>query len=278
MTSGPAGDFYILGFLARALDSLYGFLNLGRNGDTLPSAAAPSIGDDRLSFTPAFTNVCVSQGTNDTMIGSTATAATVVNAVAAWTLFSTLGARVFQTTATPQTTSTDTWATTANQTPVTTNTNAGEPGRQAFNAWLRSGAPITGGVAVTGTGTVTNGSNQITSVSGTFVNGETICGQGIPAGTTITAGGGTSTLTVSANATGSHTGERLFAGTVVAGAAGHPLHAVWDTAATIESTPAGVTGAGGSVWQVAAATADGVHPGSAGHALMAAACTVADLV
>lgn len=54
---------------------------------------------------------------------------------------------------------------------------------------------------------VTNGSQTVTIGSGTNVtNGMGIAGYGIPAGTTITAGGGTTTLTISLAASATGTG------------------------------------------------------------------------
>ena len=54
------------------------------------------------------------------------------------------GSRVVQATIIPKTTSTDLWATAGNQTP-----SAQESVRVAYNQWLRAGAPIVAGAAVT---------------------------------------------------------------------------------------------------------------------------------
>jgi lysophospholipase L1-like esterase len=67
----------------------------------------------------------------------------------AWSVLQSFGVPLYQTTITPQTTSTDSWATVINQT-VANSTN--ETARLAINDWLRDGAPITaapiaGGVA-----------------------------------------------------------------------------------------------------------------------------------
>ncbi len=57
------------------------------------------------------------------------------------------------------------------------------------------------------TGTLTSASDQVTSVTNpsTWANGDYITGVGIPANTKVAAGGGTATLTLSANATASGT-------------------------------------------------------------------------
>lgn len=61
------------------------------------------------------------------------------NAFAYWRYLSRIG-KVYATTCTPVTTSTDAWATVANQ---TVDTALKEPRRLAYNAWLRDGAPMT---------------------------------------------------------------------------------------------------------------------------------------
>jgi hypothetical protein len=114
-----------------------------------------------------------------------------------WTYLVSRGVTPRQVTCTPYTTSTDAWATLANQT-----VRAQESVRLAWNAWLRDGAPISGGVAV---------------------------------------------------ATGT-------SGALRAGAAGHPLNGVLDTAATVETD---------GKWNVGATT-EGLHPSPAGMASMSA--------
>ena len=69
--------------------------------------------------------------------------------------------------------------------------------------------------SVSGTGTLTANSKTVSSVTASsFANGQTITGIGIPPGTTISSGGGTSTLTLSREATKSGTGVSLRAGEV----------------------------------------------------------------
>ena len=68
----------------------------------------------------------------------------LANQITYWKQVANFG-RVWATTATPQTSSTDSWATTTNQTVLD---SAKETKRLDYNAWLRDGAPIVAGVAV----------------------------------------------------------------------------------------------------------------------------------
>lgn len=70
-------------------------------------------------------------------LGNQTAAATEARLVLAWLRLGSRGAKVFQTTITPNSTSTDSWATTGNQT-----TTAWNSERIALNDWLRAGAPI----------------------------------------------------------------------------------------------------------------------------------------
>lgn len=72
-------------------------------------------------------------------------ATTQANLITIWNEWSLRGTRVYQTTLTPRTTSTDGWATVANQTISDATLNNQ---RIALNEWLRAGSPIVNGVAV----------------------------------------------------------------------------------------------------------------------------------
>jgi hypothetical protein len=137
-----------------------------------------------------------------------------------------------QTTLLPWTTSTDYFATTVNQTPF-----SAESQRRNFNAWVRAGAPIDPAslAPVVGTGTLTSGSDQITSASTAFVDGQTISGYGVADGTTIIGGGGTSTLTISNPATQTLAQAPLTAGSLLAGQAAHPYAGYFELADQVES-------------------------------------------
>jgi lysophospholipase L1-like esterase len=91
-------------------------------------------------------HVLCAYGTNDVAAGA-ALGTIQANAIAAWQLFDDARLQVFQTTITPTTTSTDSWATTANQTISGSNAV-----RVSFNDWLRDGAPISSAFVAVATG------------------------------------------------------------------------------------------------------------------------------
>jgi hypothetical protein len=94
----------------------------------------------RLLAAPAATIAVCNWGANDFITVSLAT--WQANCIAKWVAIGALGPRVYHTTITPRSTSTDSWVTTGNQT-----TNANNSVRVNFNNWLRDGAPILSGVA-----------------------------------------------------------------------------------------------------------------------------------
>ncbi len=129
------------GFIQRALADSYSFLKLAFPGEALDGW----IGNNGLTryrrasllVQASATHAVCEYGRNNM------TSATVqADTLAAWNSLARMGIPVFQTTITPQTTSTDGWATVANQT-IADPTR--EARRVAFNNWLRDGAPISGG-------------------------------------------------------------------------------------------------------------------------------------
>jgi len=104
------------GHLGRAFGGVYATGHVGVSGDRMSAFLAG--GSKRMLLAQYFTHVAVNMGINDITNGSSAaTVASDTNAVVA--LFS--PKPVALCTLSPVTTSTDTWATTANQTPVATN-------------------------------------------------------------------------------------------------------------------------------------------------------------
>lgn len=113
---GGIGAKHSSGFLARALDVHgYPYAKITRSGmratQFLASLAAPTAFINALGFT----DMIQSLGINDLKTGSRSQAQLLADHQTIYGLFS--GKRIYQTTLTPVSTSTDGWATTANQTP-----------------------------------------------------------------------------------------------------------------------------------------------------------------
>ncbi|MGB4957800.1 MAG: SGNH/GDSL hydrolase family protein [Candidatus Saccharimonas sp.] len=132
------------GYLQKGLDGHYGAINAAVAGDRINWALAGRRTKSWLFNNDATTVIC-EYGRND--LGDLRTLAQIqANLITLWTDRSNAGQRVIQTTITPDTTSTDSWATTGNQ----AHRNATAEGRRVqLNDWLRAGAPMVGGVAVT---------------------------------------------------------------------------------------------------------------------------------
>lgn len=150
---GESGNDYgghIRAFIARALDAAQRpFTNYAKWGQAaahMYSAGTKTAAWDAQVGTTldGSTHVICAYGRNDMTATLTDIKATFIGL---WGLAAADGRKVWQTTVTPSSTSTDVWATVASQT-VTGN----NPTRVAFNDWIRDGAPMIGGVgAVTGT-------------------------------------------------------------------------------------------------------------------------------
>lgn len=111
----------------------------------------------------------------------------------------------------------------------------------------------------TATGDTASGSPTVSNVNNLgIVNGDTITGAGIPAGTTVTSGGGTATLTLSQNATATATGVTLTFTHLVSQL---NTSAIYRPFLSVDSEDAAVTrtGAGWSALQVQAAAYGGSY-------------------
>jgi hypothetical protein len=144
------GDSLLMGYLDTPIDGhLKGFAVRGPEYEDVRYRRVQQ-GGDRMAFwtaanatkrialvQPATTVFC-DLGSNDLANGATL-AQLQAAALVTWTQLGAQGAKVHQWTLLPKTTSTDSWATKANQTPVAPAFAAGGT-RQLFNAWLRAGA------------------------------------------------------------------------------------------------------------------------------------------
>jgi len=120
-------------FFERALVDAVPALNVSFNGNTLQEFDASGTGR-RYILNGSIDRLICELGVNDTFSPITL-AALQSRAQLAWSTFLSAGVKVWQTTLTPRTTSTDGWATRANQTIV--NATA-EALRIGFNAWIRA--------------------------------------------------------------------------------------------------------------------------------------------
>jgi hypothetical protein len=119
------------GFLRRAMGNAIPFINLCVSGDLIANSHYI-----RYGLYNGCTDVITHMGIND-LVGGASLSTMQTNMVAEWQALGAFGARVWQCTITPKTSSTDTWATTVNQTPF-----AGDSVRQAVNNWIRAGSPL----------------------------------------------------------------------------------------------------------------------------------------
>lgn len=161
---GIAGDsiFYgtqdnSTGYAARALNGDYSYQKVAFPGEGL-SQFIGSAGLFRYRRMSLWEQCGITHVITNYTVNSLSTTTTQVDAVTAWNVLRRYGP-VTAATLTPQTTSTDAWATTANQAIMYPSDR--EPRRLAFNAWLRNGAPINGvtpqAVGATGAGIVRAG-------------------------------------------------------------------------------------------------------------------------
>lgn len=108
------------------------FTNLSKSGD-MTSTYSVDEAQARFACLEYATHVIFGMGNNDIMSGRTL-AQMQDSHLEAWAHAKLFGCKVGAVTLTPRTTSTDSWATVANQTPVSGYTTAGIRGQ--FNAWL----------------------------------------------------------------------------------------------------------------------------------------------
>lgn len=132
------------GYISRGLHGLAGFVNVAVSGDRAYVFAANTGHFRRLMLGTSFSNMICEYGRNDLSDGRTL-AQIQASQLAIWRMGVARGMRVFQTTITPRTTSTDGWCTTVNQ---TADTAPIEAVRTGLNDWLRAGAPLVAGSPV----------------------------------------------------------------------------------------------------------------------------------
>lgn len=144
--AGSGGNTWMNGFIQRAFGGDYGksvpHAFIGASGETAQNFADQTKTLYRLGLSRNCTAALVQLGSNDIFSGRSA-AQVQTDLQTIYARLRALGInRIYQTTVTPRTTSTDSWATVNNQ----TTTNAGhEAARVTLNAWIRANtAGITG--------------------------------------------------------------------------------------------------------------------------------------
>lgn len=255
--------------------------NAGISGDAFSAFVIPINRWFRTSVAPDVSNVICEYGRNDISVGGTL-ATIQAGAITAWLLFSRRGIKVFQPTITPLTGSPDGWTTTIHQVPNNT-----EPVRVLFNNWLRDGAPLDGATfAPVTTGTSPAGTIRAGSaghpLSASFEVAdvvETARDSGIwvaptnlrtVSGASTTAAGFTVT-SVTAQFSAADVGRKFVI--TGAGPGGNPYvglaQSFNSTTSMTMSTAITNTVSATSISVCDNNTADGTHPGSYLHALMA---------
>jgi len=267
-----------LGYVARAIAAARGFCNVSRHAETAAQFLT-STTKHRLKLAATATRVLEAYGINDIRINNIAAFDLMVNRLLIWKWLALRGIDVWAGTMPPNSTSTDTWATVANQTV----SNAGQNTvRITVNNWIRDGAPINslGFPVPTGTvGALRAGSfghplrgyvELADAVESSRDSGLWKADGRVITDAAITSG--TNQLTsVTANFTAADTGRT--ARVAGAGAAGATLVATLTyvnatTVTTSANAGTTVSGATASIGTPSLYTGDGLHPAPAGHVAM----------
>lgn len=258
------------GFLQLAVNDTMPFLNLGKAGDYANSFLGRGC-QYRMALAAYGTGAVVEYGTNDLYAGlrtAIQLRADLINIGNALRRVLGPDAPLYLTTIVPRTTSTDGWLTASNQTIIT-----GETERQTHNAWVRAGAlsPFNGFFDPAAALEVTSG--NVASLTGGFWK----------AGASLDTGTATSGSTSTLIDTSKNWTVNAYAGAVcyiVSGAGAGQSRGVWtNTSNTLTLEPTllwPVAPDATSVYRLTSAnTYDGIHPSSAGHAVMAASINMA---
>lgn len=145
MAYGSGGTTQTAGPICRALTAAgIPWVNAGQIGATAQQWALSTQRRGRSVALAHCTAIIDEQGIND-VNAARSLGQIQADKIANWRSHQTRAPKVFQTTITPYTTSTDGWATLGNQTVQNAGNNTT---RIAFNNWLRDGAPILAGAAV----------------------------------------------------------------------------------------------------------------------------------
>lgn len=278
-----------LGFLARAAyrDGL-AFLNIGRPSELATGFQGVSR-RQRMPLAAGCTHVVNEYGVND--LNSAVPLATLQAAqLDIWSDFASRRLRVFQSTITPVTTSSDGWITLANQTVLSMNTN-----RVLLNNWFRAGSPIhpttkvavavgTPGALLAGTAghplaacpAAPFGCIEVADqVESARDSGKWRAPTVLVADAAITASSGTLTSATAGFNAGMVGSSVRVAGAGAAGAALNTVIVAYTNATTVSLNNAAGTTVSGASLAIDPPTADGTHPTSSLHKRAAAGVDLA---
>jgi hypothetical protein len=273
------------GFINRALRGVVGYSSASLIGEKATDFSTFGNSFRRRSFLSQFTDAISEYGRNDISNGRTL-AQIQADLLTIWTTGVRRGVRMWQTTITPYTTTTDGWGTTAGQAPIA---GGNESVRVQVNTWIRAGAPIVSGAAVAvGTSGAITAGQPGHPLAGYFEIADTVesarnsglwkAADKVFSDGAITAG--TSTLT---SATAAFTNADLNKPIAVqgAGTSGVWLYALVtavNSATSISVSLNAATTVAGAKVSIGAMTADGIHPGQLGATLMAAGIDTARIL
>lgn len=263
-------------FVQACIDAGIGYFNGGLPGDRAASFITSVTRNAQLF---ACDHALEEYGTNDIYSVGATLAQLQGYKITMWQWLAARGIVVKATTLVPSTTSTDGWATTANQTIKT-----GETTRVAINDWIRDGAPMLNGVAVaTGSnapGTLRAGQSGH-PLAGYFETADVVesvrnSGKWSVSGVRSVSDGAISAssntfTSVTANFTAADKFRQIYiAGAGAAGAGLNTYIGAVTNATTITiGGAAASTTVSGAACSIGMFCTDGVHPSGDGHALMA---------
>lgn len=147
--TGDTSGLQERGFIPRALNQTRPWVKVSAAGEGAQQWATMATRKQRMAAAAGCSSAICEYGIND--LGSRTLAQIKTDLITCWNVIAARGVAVWQTTITPKTTSSDSWATTANQTPF-----SGDSDRVLLNNWLRDGSPMLAGAAAA-TGSSANG-------------------------------------------------------------------------------------------------------------------------
>lgn len=152
LTAGAGGAPADVGWVSKfCIDNHIPVINISQYGSKAQDfATSPNTRRRRMAMMDGCTHAVLLHGTNDAVTG-TSVATMQGYLLTEWRLFWERGIKVYGCTLPPETTSTDNWATLANQTLVSSWALAGRVTQ--LNAWIMDGAPINLSDWVAGTST-----------------------------------------------------------------------------------------------------------------------------